>query len=313
MCFYDRELDSMLALCNVMWPCTRAHECQDTYMPHTPSNSPPNSCAASPHLTSQAQQALSVALNKLGELHHLQGDLAAAAQLYDQALQLRRQLLAATQQQWHQASAEAASGLAAAAPRGGGANAAGPVAPVEPVAGDGGGAEGQEACCSAALDLAASCLKLAGARRGLGADADAEVCPPVAAGLHSCMWPCCRATTCVCANVLNALLAVLPSATCAASCLPGCRPCCRRARRCCSAWRAALPSSRCACSASMLCWRSMRPRWGRGPQTRQVVHFAGLLVNGSLQRRTDLSPVHSHALQIRPRGAADLFVVCRVT
>lgn len=113
----------------------------------------------------QAQQALSVALNKLGELHHLQSDLAAAAELYDQALQLRRQLLEATRQQWQQAGEEAP----AAAAQGGGQLSAGS----EPAAG--GQREGEDACCSAALDVAASCLKLAGARRGLGADAEAEV------------------------------------------------------------------------------------------------------------------------------------------
>lgn len=108
-----------------------------------------------------------MALNKLGELHHLQGDLAAAAELYDQALQLRRQLLAATRRQWQHAGVEAP----AAAAQGGGELSAGS----EPAAGGQGLREGEDACCSAALDVAASCLKLAGARRGLGADAEAEV------------------------------------------------------------------------------------------------------------------------------------------
>ena len=219
MCFYGRALDSMLALGNVMWPCTRAYECQDTCptrlptaqtllipslpLPTFPSCRCPPSLPAAAHLPfpplptfpsrPQAQQALSVALNKLGELHHLQGNLAAAAQLYDQALQLRRQLLAATQQQWRQASAEPASAAAAA--------------------GGEGEAEGQEACCSAALDLAASCLKLAGARRGLGADAEAEVCLLVAVGQHPCMRPCCGAARCLCA-------------TCAAGCASPCNLCC---------------------------------------------------------------------------------------
>ena len=93
-----------------------------------------------------------MALNKVGELQHMQGDVAAAAGLYEQALRLRRALLAATRQQWQ---AHAAPGEQAAAPAAAAASAP--------------GAEGGEACCSAALDLAASYIKLAGARRELGA------------------------------------------------------------------------------------------------------------------------------------------------
>lgn len=105
----------------------------------------------------QAQQALSVALNKVGELKHLTGDLAAAAEQYAAALALRRALLAATRRQWPQPQERGAAG--------GGSGG-------EPAAQPG---EGEEACCSAALDLAASCLKLAGARQGLGAAEEAEV------------------------------------------------------------------------------------------------------------------------------------------
>lgn len=123
----------------------------------------------------QAQQALSVALNKVGELHHLQGDLGAAAEQYAQALQLRRSLLAATQRQWAQAAAQAQTATGSS---GAGSQPAGGTAdPTTAVGGDAAGpaaAEGDEACCSAALDLAASCLKLAGARRGLGQASEAE-------------------------------------------------------------------------------------------------------------------------------------------
>jgi hypothetical protein len=107
----------------------------------------------------QAQQALSVALNKVGELRHVQGELEEAAERYSQALELRRGLLAAAQRQ---ACSQA---------------------------GDGGGkgSEGSEATegvCAAALDLAASCLKLAAARREGGQAALGQVrgfwfrCPP---------------------------------------------------------------------------------------------------------------------------------------
>lgn len=115
-----------------------------------------------PHLlpSLQAQQALTVALNKLGELHHLQGDLPAAAKLYARALALRRALLAATRRQW--GSGGDGGGQEGAAREGRRA--------AEELEG-----EGQEACCSAALDLAASCLKLSGARRALGDEAEAEV------------------------------------------------------------------------------------------------------------------------------------------
>ncbi|KAL4854859.1 hypothetical protein ACK3TF_004544 [Chlorella vulgaris] len=94
-----------------------------------------------------AQQALSVALNKVGELRHMQGQLPAAAALYEQALQLRRGLLAATQEE-EQAQAGAAADTADVA--------------------------SGEATCSATLDLAASCIKLAGARRELAANAEAQ-------------------------------------------------------------------------------------------------------------------------------------------
>ncbi|KAL4450240.1 hypothetical protein ABPG77_010909 [Micractinium sp. CCAP 211/92] len=123
----------------------------------------------------EAQQALSVALNKVGELHHLQGDLGAAAEQYAQALQLRRSLLAATQRQWAQAAAQAQT--AAASIGAGSQPAGGKAKPAKAVVGDAAAmaaAEGDEACCSAALDLAASCLKLAGARRGLGQASEAE-------------------------------------------------------------------------------------------------------------------------------------------
>ena len=93
----------------------------------------------------QALQALSVAMSKVGELHHLQGDLPLAATMYEEALALRRQLLAA-------ALLQLAEGE--------------------------GGREGGAAHCSAALDLTASCIKLAGARHGIGgvaAEAEAEV------------------------------------------------------------------------------------------------------------------------------------------
>lgn len=122
----------------------------------------------------QAQQALSVALNKVGELHHMQGDLETAAKQYAQALQLRRGLLAATRRQW----AEAAPGGQAAGSRkcpgsqqagSGDADAAVDSITEAPAA-----AEGDEACCSAVMDLAASCLKLAGAKRGLGSGEAAE-------------------------------------------------------------------------------------------------------------------------------------------
>jgi hypothetical protein len=105
----------------------------------------------------QAQQALSVSLNKLGELHHLQGDLPAAAGLYARALQLRRSLLAATQAQWPPRGQQQQQH-----------SAAGPPVHADSDAGEAG--EAGEACCSAALDLAASCIKLAGARRELDAD-----------------------------------------------------------------------------------------------------------------------------------------------
>ncbi|KAI3430218.1 hypothetical protein D9Q98_004816 [Chlorella vulgaris] len=95
----------------------------------------------------EAQQALSVALNKVGELRHMQGQLPEAAALYEQALQLRRGLLAATQEEQ-----QAQAGSAAAT--------------VDVASG--------EATCSATLDLAASCIKLAGARRELAANAEAQ-------------------------------------------------------------------------------------------------------------------------------------------
>ncbi|PSC70221.1 zinc ion-binding [Micractinium conductrix] len=107
----------------------------------------------------EATQALSVALNKVGELRHLQGDLAAAAEQYAAALRLRRALLAARQRQW--------AGEGSGEPREGGSGAA------AAAAGEEAGA-GSEACCSAALDLAASCLKLSGARAGLGESGEAE-------------------------------------------------------------------------------------------------------------------------------------------
>ncbi|KAL4421602.1 hypothetical protein ABPG75_010893 [Micractinium tetrahymenae] len=126
----------------------------------------------------EAQQALSVALNKVGELHHMQGDLEAAAEQYAQALQLRRGLLAATQRQWaHGVSAPHAAGSSSGGGGGGrqgdssaavaGSAAAAAAAAAKEAAGD-------EACCSAALDLAASCLKLAGAKRDLGDATEAE-------------------------------------------------------------------------------------------------------------------------------------------
>lgn len=97
-----------------------------------------------------------MALSKVGELHHLRGDLAAAAGLYARALELRRSLLAATRAQWH---------------REGGDKEVQQQQQQETEA----GSEGAEARCSAALDLAASCLKLSGARRGLGSEGDADV------------------------------------------------------------------------------------------------------------------------------------------
>jgi hypothetical protein len=78
----------------------------------------------------------------------MQGQLPAAAALYEQALQLRRGLLAATQEEQ-----QAQAGSAAAT--------------VDVASG--------EATCSATLDLAASCIKLAGARRELAANAEAQV------------------------------------------------------------------------------------------------------------------------------------------
>lgn len=122
----------------------------------------------------EAQQALSVALNKVGELHHLQGDLGAAAEQYAQALQLRRGLLAATRRQW---AGSAPLAQAEDSRGGGGSGQAGSGAGFAAAAAGGTAAaaeEGDEACCSAALDLAASCLKLAGARRGLGQAEEAE-------------------------------------------------------------------------------------------------------------------------------------------
>ena len=130
-----------------------------------PTDRPPLPAPPSPSAL-QAQQALSVALNKVGELHHLQGDLPAAAGLYAQALQLRRSLLAATQAQWPHAGQQHQQQQQSAA---------GPAAERTDLEAGGGGEAG-EACCSAALDLAASCIKLAGARRELDALApEAEV------------------------------------------------------------------------------------------------------------------------------------------
>ena len=84
-------------------------------------------------------------MSKVGELHHLQGDLPLAATMYEEALALRRQLLAAALLQLAEGDK---------------------------------GREGVAAHCSAALDLAASCIKLAGARHGIGgmaSEAEAEV------------------------------------------------------------------------------------------------------------------------------------------
>lgn len=92
-----------------------------------------------------------MALNKRGELLHLQGDLGGAADQYAAALALRRTLLAATRLEAEQTAAS-----------GGGSS----EEQQQPAA---------EAGCSAGLDLAASCLKLSGARRGLGGDAEAAV------------------------------------------------------------------------------------------------------------------------------------------
>lgn len=120
-----------------------------------------------------------MALNKVGELHHMRGDLAAAAEHYSQALQLRRALLTATQQQWHpqveQQGAASRSGddSEPATVRSTSSTAA--AAAMAAAAAAAAAAEGNEACCSAALDLAASCLKLSGARRGLGDVQEAQV------------------------------------------------------------------------------------------------------------------------------------------
>ena len=111
-----------------------------------------------------------MALGKVGELRHLQGDLPAAAALYAQALALRRALLAATRAQWP--AAETKGARQAAGGGGGAAAAAADAAAGEPGAD---ADEGAEARCSASLDLAASCLKLAGAQLGLGAEAEAQV------------------------------------------------------------------------------------------------------------------------------------------
>lgn len=130
----------------------------------------------------EAQQALSVALNKVGELYHLQGDLGPAAEHYDRALQLRRDLLAATQQQWH-TGAEQGGGTGGGG--GGGGQQAGEAATGAEAMSSAAGAEGQDACCSATLDLAASCLKLSGARLGLGDGAQAEALLDEASALLS--------------------------------------------------------------------------------------------------------------------------------
>ncbi len=198
--------------------------------PLIPTNAPP----PPPPPPLQAQQALSVALNKLGELHHLQGDLAAAAELYQQALDLRRQLLDATRQQWQQA--EPAAGSASSSIGGGSA---------EPASG--GEGESQEACCAAALDLAASCLKVAGARRGSGADDEAQVRWAFALG-PACSARRMRCTMCALSlpqhACMGALLRALPwliGYACRRAHQQQCwplpwlprRPCCRKARRCC--------------------------------------------------------------------------------
>ena len=137
-----------------------------------------------PLAPSQATQALSVALNKVGELRHLQGDLAAAAEQYAAALRLRRALLAARQRQW--------AGEGSGEPREGGSGAA------AAAAGEEAGA-GSEACCSAALDLAASCLKLSGARAGLGESGEAEVRQVVEGGVERellLQWSRCSSACC---------------------------------------------------------------------------------------------------------------------
>lgn len=129
-----------------------------------------------------------MALNKVGELHHLQGDLGAAAEQYAQALQLRRGLLAATRRQW---AGSAPLAQAEDSRGGGGSGQAGSGAGFAAAAAGGTAAaaeEGDEACCSAALDLAASCLKLAGARRGLGQAEEAEASG--ALDRHALPWRC---------------------------------------------------------------------------------------------------------------------------
>jgi hypothetical protein len=163
-CFYSSGMESL--------GCYRVHMllCSCSYLSALSCRP---GCPLSPSAL-QAQQALSVALNKLGELHHLQGDLPAAGGLYAQALQLRRSLLAATQAQWPPGGQQQQS-------------AAGPPAEhAELEAGEAG-----EACCSAALDLAASCIKLAGARRELDAEG-----PEAPVSSHVCLG---ESAGCLCA------------------------------------------------------------------------------------------------------------------
>jgi hypothetical protein len=131
----------------------------------------------------QAQQALSVALNKVGELRHMQGDVPAAAGLYRDAMGVRRELLAAAQGQ------QAQQGQRADAPAAAQQQAAG-TAPAEAAGAAGSRLAEGEAACSAVLDLAASCVKLAGAELELGREQEAQV------GGSGCQLSClsvCRA------------------------------------------------------------------------------------------------------------------------
>lgn len=105
----------------------------------------------------QAQHALSITLNKLGELHHMRGDLEAALPLYQQSLGIRRQRLAALALQQQQGQPGAAAVAAAREAQ-----------QAQQVQEVGEAQQGQQLVeqaewCAAAVDVAVGCLKVADA------------------------------------------------------------------------------------------------------------------------------------------------------